>query len=1239
MHLPNILKSKHIVLLLISLGCFFSGLYLSHRVILPPSPGKLALKFSHELTHRNEALGKSMLQFQKLCENSTLVTIPDNKLFLQWNKQGFSFYLFDHDSLIYWSDNTVPVPDLNTIPVSNSTVIHLANGWYLARDIPLRSHLTLKGLALIRYDYPYENQYLKNEFHSSFSAISTDSISFTPPGFPVYTLSTGKSLYYHPSEERTLTQRSFYLVFSLLVLGTVFLLIYIYRAAGSFSVYRDRRVLFFFAFAADVVILRMLFFWFQVPAFFYSTELFSPYSFAASSFLPSLGDFFIHAVFVLFLSALFFREFRNRNITVHSVLVRWTLRTVLPLLVLILFYLLILSFDLLITNSSFSLLLARTFTLTYQVLISFLILVFLTASFFFIVYPLLRILYQSLPQRTYWMVALLGLITLLLAVLLYIESLPMIGPVIIFIAVGIFIFYRFRHPTAEFTFTSLFYYILVFSLLATILVLDLDQKKELSQRKLLVQKLSSERDPLAEFLIQEATEGMIHDPYLKSLLTRSPFTDTLEQEATTYLSRKYFGNYWQKYNLDFTFCTKERILNVVVPNNALINCQDYFGNLVKAIGKPTISGNLYFLDYGTGSINYLAVIPFEFDSLHPEINHTLYIDITSKRIPKGLGYPELLISKESLMIPVLNHYSYAIYKKDNLIRSVGKYTYSLNLDRYGHFTDRFIEFEKNQYCHLIYKVDREKSIIISLKSRTFLDNMAPFSYFSLLFSLLTILFIFSLTSSEQFSFQNLSFRYRLQFSMILLIIFSFITVGIISGFYIVRLNQGKNIDNLTEKAHSILTEIQQKLGGSDKLSPEMANDLYFLLNKFSLIFFSDINLYDLNGNLLASSRPQIFEEGLIAHQMNRQSLQELSVHQKSLYIHQDKIGNYSFLSAYLPFRNDQDALIGYLNLPYFARQDEIRSELSSFLVAYINMYVLLVAISVLLAIIISKYISKPVLQIRDHISEMKLGRPNEKIEWQAHDEIGALVEEYNHMIDQLAFSAEQLAQTERESAWREMARQVAHEIKNPLTPMKLSVQHLIKSYEEKAPDWEQRLQRFSKTLIEQIDNLSDIASEFSDFAKMPQLKKERLNIKEVIESVIILYRTQPDLTFSLDIPGDIQGYMEGDKNQLMRALMNLVKNSVQAMHPDKEGNITIRLSEDPGFLCLEVEDNGTGMTEEQQSRVFSPNFTTKTGGMGLGLAMVRSIITDHHGSISFRSEEGRGTMFLIKLPSSRAEGE
>jgi nitrogen fixation/metabolism regulation signal transduction histidine kinase len=341
----------------------------------------------------------------------------------------------------------------------------------------------------------------------------------------------------------------------------------------------------------------------------------------------------------------------------------------------------------------------------------------------------------------------------------------------------------------------------------------------------------------------------------------------------------------------------------------------------------------------------------------------------------------------------------------------------------------------------------------------------------------------------------------------------------------------------------------------------------------------------------------------------------------------DQAATIGFISISSP----QNVPLGYIEFPnidFLGKKDDPGAHLFSNL---LNAYVFLFLIAVALAIAIANSITRPLSELSDKMKMISLGKKNEPITWNNEDEIGDLINDYNSMIHQLDVSARMLAQNERDLAWREMAKQVAHEIKNPLTPMKLSIQYLQNAIRHKKENLNELVGRVSLTLIEQIDNLANIANEFSNFAKMPQSVNEQVILNEVIASVHDLFRKREDMDISLYVPID-EMIVFADKNQLIRVFNNILKNAIQAIPDTKRGKIDIQLYKENQLGIIKIKDNGVGISEEMKKRVFYPNFTTKSSGTGLGLAMSSNIIESYNGRIYFETEVGHGSTFIIELP-------
>jgi nitrogen fixation/metabolism regulation signal transduction histidine kinase len=299
-------------------------------------------------------------------------------------------------------------------------------------------------------------------------------------------------------------------------------------------------------------------------------------------------------------------------------------------------------------------------------------------------------------------------------------------------------------------------------------------------------------------------------------------------------------------------------------------------------------------------------------------------------------------------------------------------------------------------------------------------------------------------------------------------------------------------------------------------------------------------------------------------------------------------------------------------------------------VAIINVFMLLLAISIILAIVMSNWVTKPLRFLQTNLSLIQFGKKNQIIEYDKNDEIGVLIREYNKKLLELEQTAEQLAKSERESAWRDMAKQVAHEIKNPLTPMKLSIQQMMRVFEKENPAAKEKVDRLANSLIEQIDGLTRIANEFSNFAKMPSPLLEKVELVDIIKNVISIFE-QEAVVINFESSHNIIE-LQADKDQLIRAINNLLQNSIQAFDSKKDGVIKISIEVEDDFCKISIKDNGKGIPADRQNKVFVPYFTTKSTGTGIGLSITKQIIENHNGKIYFESQENKGTIFFVELP-------
>ncbi|WP_091085442.1 sensor histidine kinase [Flavobacterium gillisiae] len=391
----------------------------------------------------------------------------------------------------------------------------------------------------------------------------------------------------------------------------------------------------------------------------------------------------------------------------------------------------------------------------------------------------------------------------------------------------------------------------------------------------------------------------------------------------------------------------------------------------------------------------------------------------------------------------------------------------------------------------------------------------------------------------------------------------------------------------------------------------------------------EINIYSLEGKLLKSSK-ESFSVDKVSPPIPKYILKLVRSSIEKRYVDIKTINGVKNRSSFTQIKDDKFKPLGVLNLPYLEDDGFYEKELHSFLIRLGQVYTFMLIVAFGLAYFLATYITKSLKTISDRINETSFGQKNKKIVLEASSkEINLLIKSYNRMVEELEISAVKLAQSEREEAWREMAKQVAHEIKNPLTPMRLTVQSFERKFNPEDPDIIQKMKDYSETLIQQIDTMNAVASAFSNFASMPAQQNETLNVVEVVELSLDIFNEE-HIVFESDSPEIIS---KVDRTQLIRIITNLVKNAIQSIPEQQENkNVFVAVKKDGNNVLIIVEDNGIGIKPEDISRIFEPKFTTKNSGMGLGLGIIKNIIENYKGTITFDTEYGKGTRFTVSLP-------
>ena len=526
-----------------------------------------------------------------------------------------------------------------------------------------------------------------------------------------------------------------------------------------------------------------------------------------------------------------------------------------------------------------------------------------------------------------------------------------------------------------------------------------------------------------------------------------------------------------------------------------------------------------------------------------------------------------------------------------------------------------------------------------------MEAITLFAYLFCSFLLLVALFqIASIIIQSGFRWRALreitdfNIRSQIYGTVIFVSVFSFIVVGAATILFFTASYNKNNRDKLSRSIQDISAALKNKVSDHRLMDDIMqvydsayGKSVRQQITEMAQLHNADVNLYNSDGSLQISSQPFVYNKGVLSRMMDPLAFYNLNRQKKIQYVQEEKYGKMNYLSIYVPVLADNRKTVAYLNIPYFNSQNRLKQEISSFLVTIINLNAFIFLLSGIIALFLTNRITGSFTLISAMMKDVNLGKHNAEIVWTKKDEIGGLVKEYNKMVQKLEESAVALAKTEREGAWREMARQVAHEIKNPLTPMKLSIQYLQKAINNNAPNVKELSSNVAQTLVEQIDHLSRIASEFSQFANIGNARNEVFDMNKLLNSLVYLHDVQERVTVQWE-PAEEPLLVDADKTQINRLFTNLLQNAIEAIPEDENGSVIVKEKRNAHNVTISITDSGLGIPKAMLINIFTPNFTTKTSGTGLGLAICKGIVEQSRGSIWFDTEEGRGTTFYVELP-------
>ena len=733
---------------------------------------------------------------------------------------------------------------------------------------------------------------------------------------------------------------------------------------------------------------------------------------------------------------------------------------------------------------------------------------------------------------------------------------------------------------------------------------SLGLKKEQASLEVWARRLAVSRDISLEMRLRNAEDRIASDPIIASL-------SLLENGGSSILSRleeSYFRRIVQDYDVSVSLR------------------QDDFAVLSAA--EPISPGSHFsFIDAGNGFVTYLGAFYYRMGSYGMS---RVLIRVEQKNDWRYSGYASIIGSTLPGEVPIPAQYSFARYDEGKLLTFKGNYAYSVMMDE--DWAVKETRLQQGGWMHFIYEVAPGETVVISRQTIKIINYIVSVIFIGLLCFLFFTLV--SMRKARRRAFGQSYFQRRIRLVVLLSLVLTLVTMATVSVAFVINRNAANRNTLMSEKINSIQASIAARVRGVMRTSELRTPDMMRLIGDVGNNTNSDITLYTPSGMILLSTAPDVFYQMLLEPRIDPDAYVSIVRNTSRYFIHEEKIGRRSFFSMYAPLLGDDGSVLAIISAPYTDDTYDLESYVVSHSLMIVSLFIFLLLVAIFMVSRVLELMFKPLVEMGTKMDAAG-GGELEYIRYNSKDEISGLVNAYNRMVTELKESTRKLAQAERDKAWSGMARQVAHEIKNPLTPMKLQLQRLIRLKNKGDDSWQEKFDEISRILLDHIEILTDTANEFSTFAKLYDQEPDEIDLSALLQEEISIFDNRGAVEFEFI---GLEGVkVMGPKPQLTRVFVNLINNSVQALseHGDTDGKVRISLrnSITEGYYDIVFEDSGPGVAEENIEKLFTPNFTTKNGGSGLGLAISRSVLERCGASISYsRSFALGGACFTILYP-------
>ncbi len=1159
--------------------------------------------------------------------NNQLNCIAD----LVYKPYGIFLYKIDDNKTISikgWSNNKYHIKNQDINLKDTSYLVNYENGYFevITKKIILKNkQYVWVGLIPIEWNFFIKNKYLNTNFtgfdnlhkYYQISTIETNLAINNNKGQHLFYLKKIQEGYFFEYSWLTIIIRGIAICFLL-----YFIKIKFRGLIHKFGFYKS-----FISFTLLIIFIRILAYTnLNFPFDNSKLSLFDPSIYASNFIHPSLGDLLVNICLFIWLLIFYKKNNLSFSISNNSNIQKFIAISNIFILVLVTFFFNSVLKSL-VVDSKISFDVGNFFSLTIYSGVAFIVICLISICCYklstILLHPVIKLKISLLNQCLTVIIAAILIIIIDkkhtdLQPVIIVSIILCILAYIIIIQKSKIVKESFKNSMAIFP----MFWILFFSTIASALIVSYNRVLEIEQRKKIAEKIYLQTDAVAENLLNIATTGFSDNFFSKnfSRFNNQKNADFIKDS----LLAENFSGYLNKYQTKIYLFDKN---NISIFNTDTTSIKS-LNTFISFNGKPIGTDGLFSTNTNSLMGNSY-VFKKDVTNTNNQLLCKLFIIIKPKNNKTKGVFPELF--KQWQDADFQTSYPYAFYENEKLIEQNGNYNFLQTQLKIN--TTFGITTNENQSI-LIYQPNNQSSVLVVKNIRYLLDFITLFAYlFFTFFFVILVLFIVEKITIYHFSLStilkqfDINIRYQIRATIIFISVFSFLIIGLVTIRFFIDEFKEKSQDRLVKSISYSATEIENYSNNNDTIDVKKIENL---LSKLSEQQNLDINLFDSIGILTSTTQPYIYNKKLVDTRINPVAFNKIYANRELLFTQQELIGSLSYLSLYKPIKNKAGNVIYCINIPYLNSQSALNQEISGFIATLINLNAFIFLIAGAIAYSITNKITASFKLIKDKMKAINWQTQNEEIVWTKNDEIGALVNEYNIMVRKLDETAKAFAISQQEKAWKEMAKQVAHEIKNPLTPMKLSIQYLKKNIDENAPNVKEISKKVAATLIEQIDQLANIAGDFSQFANIGNTDAENINLNNVLQGLVNLYNVETNVRLVYNYENQ-SAIIFADKTQMIRLFTNIIKNAIEATQHKEITLVTISQICKNNKVTIAIKDDGTGILDEMQSKIFTVNFTTKSSGTGLGLAICKGIVENANGNIWFETSQN-GTIFYIEFP-------